>query len=428
MLRFRGFRPVAGLGGTAVAALLAAAPAAAQTVQQELDLLRSQVEMLMQRIDTLEGQLQTEREVTRQAAVEAARETAAETVQETVTEAAAVTNDRENVRLEISGRINQALLYASNGEADDFFIVDNDNSGSRIGFRGEADIDSWTTGAYLEVGFEVNTTDEIDFDDEDGPVGTEGGVEDFLDVRHAEWYVEHPDYGEFFLGFGDTATESVSEIDLSGTGVIMESDVDDTAGGLDFENGVEIDSVFSNLDGERTSRILYRTPSFYGFQAAVAGRQEDGIVPDLSVTYGGEFAEWEFAGGIGYRREEDVGDGADVVHGSASVLAPFGTNLTFAAGNSFADGDTDDAVFVYGKLGQRLDLIDLGETRFAVDVFYGEPDDDSETFSVGAGVVQVISDLSTDVYLGVRNYSLELDSGSDPDDLIAVMTGARVRF
>lgn len=441
------------LGGAVVCALaivVAMAPslskAQTQSVNQEIEALRGMVGDLLQRIEELERQQQQTQEEVEKTAQEVVK--TAEEVEKAVAEAPRVEPSRKPpVRLEISGRINQAYLFADNGNDSQSFVIDNDNSGSRFGFRGEADIGETTAGAYLELGFEVNTTDEISFGN-DGPVGDEAGESDFLDVRHAEWYLENENYGTFWLGFGNIATENVSEVDLSGTGCCFsESDVDDLAGGLEFETGQEIDTFFSNLDGNRTSRIRYDSPRFAGFQVAVAGRQEnERIEPDASINYAAEVADWrgEIAGG--WRPSQDantIDENSDTFHGSASVLAPFGLNLTAAGGVETFEDNTEDELFFFGKVGWRGKLFSIGETRVSLDYFYGEDvtnafgdaannfSDPVEAHSIGGGVVQVVSNLSTEFYIGARSYWIELPAAAnqdDPDSLIAITSGARVRF
>lgn len=417
-------------GVSAIALLGAATPAAAQSAQEELRMLRDQMQQMQQRMQELESNM----------------ETTEKEVEEVKSNAAPSVFPDKNVRLELAGRINQGILFADNGAEDRVFIVDNDNSGSRFSFTGEADYNEWTSGVYLEASFEVNTTDEISFDDQD-VVGTNAGEDDFLSLRDAEWYIENPNFGRIAIGHSDTASDGASEADLSGTGLIAESDVDDTAGGLEFssdsagfESIEEVDDFFVNLDGGRTQRIRYDTPSFAGFGVAVALRQDSEIRPDVGITYGGELAGWEAEAAAAWRPDED----SDTFHGSASVLAPFGINVTLAGGVESLDddqGNVDDPNFFFGKLGYRADFFEFGDTRFSVDYFLGHnnadfaaPDGElPEATSIGGGVVQKINPLSTELYLGVRNYDVEdLYDGAnqidDPDNLITVLSGARVRF
>jgi hypothetical protein len=36
--------------------------------------------------------------------------------------------------------------------------------------------------------------------------------------------------------------------------------------------------------------------------------------------------------------------------------------------------------------------------------------------------------VATELYLGVRNHALEVAGSADPDDIIAVLAGARIKF
>lgn len=412
--------------GVAAAALTGVAgPAAAQNAESEIRMLREQMQQMQQRLEELEKEQ---------------KETADEV--QKVSEPA-VRPDKD-VRLEVSGRINQGVLYADNGEEDDFFVVDNDNSGSRFGFNGEADFGEWTTGTEIVVGVEVNSTDEIKFgEDDDAP--NQFGEEDLGDIRQANWYIENPNFGFFSIGQGDEAGEDASEADLSGTGLIAASDVDDTAGGLEYpilpgSDDDEIDDFFVNLDGGRTARVFYETPSFAGFAVRGSLSDRDGLEPAVGLNYGAEIGGYEVEAAAAWRTNE--ADDSDTFHGSAAVLAPFGINVSFGAGTQdIDDSDVDEPNFFYGKLGYRNDFFSFGDTRFSIDYFLGHnndtfasPDGDlPEATSIGGGVVQKINPLSTELYFGVRTYDVEdIYVGGvqqdDPDNLIAVLSGARIRF
>ncbi|MEO0763603.1 MAG: hypothetical protein AAFZ09_17650, partial [Pseudomonadota bacterium] len=323
---------------------------------------------------------------------------------------------RDNVDLQVYGHINQAFRFASNSNESRFDIVDNDNSGSRLGFRGRYRDGKLSAGVRAEVGFEVNTTDEIGFDTE-AVIGSDAGDEDFLTLRHADTFLGHADYGTISIGFGPTATEGVSETDLSGTTLIAESDVDDIGGELEFGNdevailgdGFEVDDFFSNLDGSRTSRIGYASPRFNGIQGLVSARLDDDdagtarIFPDVSVNYEGAFDFAEVEAQAGYRRETE----SNVFIASTSGITGGGTSLTLGGGLEFFDGDNGDPTenFVYAKLGQKLKLFEIGGTAMSIDFFRGEDnsqmstlsDDQTEAISIGGGVVQQIKPLGAEV-------------------------------
>lgn len=404
------WRRVASAAVAAIAVSTMTVPAAGQTSQQETDELRKELEAVKRRVEELEGGKAGD---------------------------ARVSPSRKRVRLEIGGHVNRAYLYADNGTEGDSFFVDNDNSGTRFWLRGETDAGNWTAGSSLAINFESNSTDDISFGDTEPVI--EDSADGLLSLREAEVYFKNKRIGSFYLGHGSEAANGAMEVDLSGTTLIAESDVDDTAGGLEFDNGTELDQYFRNLDGGRTSRVAYRTPRVGGFKAAVALRQENGVQPDFGLTYAGEFSGWELEAAVGFRTEDEPGaaDDSNVITSSASLLAPFGLNLTIGASSQDFDDDVAhaDQNATYLKLGYRAKFFDAGETRFSVDYFTGDSDRDSVagdptgTESIGGGVVQVVKNLSTELYIGARVYSIDLPGVVvDPDDLTAFITGARVRF
>ncbi|MDH3231374.1 MAG: hypothetical protein OEN55_16405 [Alphaproteobacteria bacterium] len=120
------------------------------------------------------------------------------------------------------------------------------------------------------------------------------------------------------------------------------------------------------------------------------------------------------------------------VNGSASILHDSGFNLTAAAGQRTIDDPLvplrEDPFFWYAKVGYILKR-DNGSTAFAID--FAQADDveaDGDEFTtVGAAVVQKYDSIGTEIYLGVRNHTLE-NTPFNPDDIIAVLAGARVKF
>ena len=164
---------------------------------------------------------------------------------------------RKDIALKLSGQVNRAVLYADNGEVDDTFFVDNDNSSTRLRVRAVGDVTcDFKVGAQIEVQFESNSSAAIRFD-QSGDAGPNNFTERKLEV----WF-DSEMWGRLWLGQGDTASNGTSEVDLSGTSVIAYSAVEDFAGGLEFENGQRIGAAFSNYDGlSRDDRVRYDTPT-----------------------------------------------------------------------------------------------------------------------------------------------------------------------
>ncbi|MEE8270488.1 MAG: hypothetical protein V3R98_01985 [Alphaproteobacteria bacterium] len=391
-------------GVAAVAVATGAAPAGAQEIEE----LRRQIEALMQRVEQLEAQQRSGRAQPAGAAD------------------ALVESGNDSIRLTLSGQVNRGVLFADNGADSEVFHVDNDNSSTRVRMIGEGDLDDdITVGTQIEVQFESNSSAAISFDQD-----SSAGPNNFTE-RKLELYVDSDRAGRLWLGQGDTASNSTSEVDLSGTAVVAHSAIGEMAGGLAFDlvrggDSVRIKDAFSNFDGlSRDDRLRYDTPNLGGFTAS-ASAIETGTW-DAAVRFSGDIAGTRAVAAVAYADA----NGFDQVNGSASVLLPSGFNVTAAAGTRDLDAaGRDDPVFYYVKLGQRLDLFDIGGTALAVDFTQVEDlDADGDEFtSYGVFFVQNIDPVATELYLGVRNHELSVAGLADPDDVFAVLAGARIKF
>ena len=392
---------VAAIGLTGISA-----PASAQSLEE----LRRQVEILSQRIEQLENQ---------QRAAQAAPAPASAPAATAGTEGV-VESGNENIRLTLSGQVNRGVLFADNGSDSEVFHVDNDNSSTRFRFVGEGDLNNdITVGSQIELEFESNSSGDISFNQSDA-------ADAEISERKLELYFDSDRFGRLWVGQGDTASNSTSEVDLSGTTVVAYSSISDMAGGLEFENGTQIKDAFSNFDGlSRDDRLRYDTPNFGGFTVSASSVESDDW--DGAVRFSGEISGVRTAAAIAYAESNTFSQ----VNGSASVLLQSGLSFTAAAGTRDLDNRSgDDPIFYYGKIGQNLDLFDIGQTALSVD--FAKTDDldaDGDEFtSYGAFVVQNLDPVATELYLGVRNHALEVSGSSDPDDLIAVLAGARIKF
>ena len=351
----------------------------------------------------------------------------------------------KEIALKISGQVNRAFLYAENGQVDDFFFVDNDNSSTRLRFRAIGDVTcDFKVGAQIEVQFESNTSSGVRFDQS----GQGGATNNNFTERKLEVWFDSKTWGRLWLGQGDTASNGTSEVDLSKTGVIAYSGIADLAGGLEFENGVRIRNVFSNFDGlSRTDRVRYDTPTFGGFKLSTSITDDEEW--DIALRFAQKFNGHKFAAAIAYA-DGDRAQGFccdSQVSGSASILFSNGFNLTFAAAmrndNGVGAAQRDPRLY-YGKAGWIFDLIEWGYTAIAFDVAYNEDvrAQGDEAWAYGGFIVQKIDNVGTELYAGVRIHELDHNAPvgpvagtnftaittADPDNVVAFMTGARVKF
>ena len=404
-----------------------------EQLQKQSEQLKSQSEVLdslQQQVNDLsrtasEAQSQaSEAKTTAQQAIDTAKK--AETVAQA--DKKVVTSGQERIKVAISGQINRMINVADDGDETKVYHVDNDNSSSRIRFVGTGQVsEDFIIGTNLEVELQSNDSSNVTQIDE-----SEGSAS-FKD-RRAEVFFKSEALGMISIGQGWTASDSTSEVDLSGASVIAYSSVADLAGGLFFFDndadaltGTQVKDVFSNLDGlGRKDRLRYDTPEFYGFMASASAIEDQ--QSDVALRWGAEVAGFQAGAAVAYSDPK----GSDYrINGSASAIhLDTGLNLTFAAGMDDPDeGDRDDGTFWYLKGGWLADHFDFGKTALVVD--YTETADIStdgdDGQSYGFFVVQYLEDYGTEFYAGVRVYDLD-SSDLDTDEIIVGNIGTRVKF
>ncbi len=388
---------------------------------QSAEELQQQIELLQRRLEQVQQQLEELRRQQRETG-ERVRE-----VVERPTAPGLARSGNEKVQLTVSGQVNRAVLFTDDGDRQDAFFVDNDNSSTRMRLVGKVRAsEEFTVGTLFEVEFQSNPSNLVNQDNERGV-----GSGDF-DERHLDLFFEHARFGKLSLGQGDTASNGASEVDLSGTSVIGYSSVNDMAGGILFvdddtgRTAISVGDAFSNMDGlSRDDRIRYDTPSFAGFTASASAVADERW--DVALRYNRRYGETKVAAALAY---SDAPGARERIDGSVSVLFGNGFNLTAAAGRDDPDqAGRDDSSFVYGKIGYLMEMFEIGRTALAVDLYAGEDigADGDDSLSVGAFAVQNVDAIATQLYLGYRYYELDRD-GLDLDPVNALMTGARVKF
>ena len=345
---------------------------------------------------------------------------------------AVVRSRNDKVSLQIYGQVNRAALYANDGDEDNWFFVDNDNSSTRIGLLGSTNaIDGFSIGTRFEVEFQSNPSNEVSQEDKNG-VGDNN-----FKRRHFDIFLKSERFGKLSLGRGDTASNNTAEVDLSGTDVVGYSSIADMAGGqLFFDNDTDtlsnttIGDVFNNFDGlSRDDRLRYDTPNFYGFFAS--GSVVSGDAADVALFYSAKLGDFKLAAAAAYSDPAGTSNSVDdSIDGSISVLHSSGFNLTFAGGTrDYKVSGRDDGTFYYGKLGYQRKFFSIGTTAMSVD--YGRNDDveqdGDEANTVGFQFVQNIDQWATEYFLGYRYHNLDRDN-TDFKDINALMTGLRVKF
>ena len=399
-------------------ALLLFAPIAASA--DELSDLKTQIETLMNRVEDLE-----------------AKQVAAAPKM--------VTSGKSGVKLTLSGQVSRVSFIADDGTESNNFHSDNANSSTRWRLAGTAKVtDDFTIGTLIEQDIgQTNNSSKVN-------INQETSVSDVaFDNRHLTLFFDSKQMGRLWLGKGNTSSNSITQIDLSGTSVIEYSGLASIGGGLGFrtEGAVAPDGpkvsggsdalgggAYSQFDGlSRRNRIQYDTPTVGGFKAGFSFVQGDAW--DASLRYAADYPDvgLKISAGLAYwnygARTKIAEDGFG---GSFSALHSSGLNLTVSSGTFDREADAAtiaDPVGFFIKPGYQLDLFPFGKT--AVSGHYGLTDDlqaqGDEFTSWGFAAVQKIDIASTELFAFFRQYNLDRP-GADFETIDLGGVGARVKF
>lgn len=284
-------------------------------------------------------------------------------LEERVAELEATTARKGNrrVSLTVYGQINEGILWWDDGDETNAYVVTNENSRSRFGFRGDARISpEWSAGYLLEVGVRIANSGQVNQFVDDNTSSTAS-----LDLRHSAWYIDSNRLGRIWVGHTNMATEGITEINLSNAGIIAAPDVVNFSGGffLRREDGRllaasplsaglrwrDITSQFlgSNPgDGTRANLVRYVSPTFSGFTFSASWGEDD--FWDVALRYANEFNGVRVAAGIGYQEWTD-GNAVTVLPNAAGVVVPTTTGSQGNPGCANLHWTTDPIVFGVGS-------------------------------------------------------------------------------
>jgi hypothetical protein len=265
-----------------------------------------------------------------------------------------------------------------------------------------------------------NSSDQVKMSDESdlGPIN--------FNERHMDIWIQK--WGTLRLGQGDTASNGTSEVDLSGTDVATYSSVSDIGGSFVFEGTTtSVGDSRSNFDGlSRKDRVRYDTPRWAGFFAS--GSMEGNSEYDVAARYAGDFGWARFAaaaGWAGYGNSSDSEDGTRDGNFSSSASMLFKNGLNFTASYARRKQDDKDPWNLFGKVGYKFLEKHAASIQYSRTESKSAPDDKGDTFGIGYVFTPW---QSVEFYGTYYLHMLDLDQGSDPDDINIVMIGARVKF
>lgn len=330
-------------------------------------------------------------------------------LEERIAELEATTARKGNtkVSLEVSGHVNEAILFWDDGAESNAYIVTNDNERTRFRFKGKAKIDAnWEAGYQLEVGVRAANSKRFTQLDSSGS-GTDVG----FDLRDSYWYVKSKSLGRFSLGLQATATDKITESNLTQTSSFAKySDVEDTGLGLILRSAANGGLTNSGItwrrligdagdqpgEGERRfNAVKYVSPEVSGFVVSAAWGQDD--YWDVALNYAGTHAGFKIAAGIGYGEITDGGQTQTVCAaqaGAGDTAASSDTNCR-QFGGSVSVLHEATGLFVNFGAGQKTDDVIADTVRFG-----GTGADDGQRFwAVQGGIEKAFFDLGkTTVY------------------------------
>ena len=377
-------------------------------------------------------------------------------------EATTARKGNRKVSLKIYGHVNQALLIWDDGEESDAYIVDNDHSSTRIGFKGKAKINSdWSAGYKIELQFESSSSASVTATNDDA---------DNLDIRKSFMYVKSKQLGKISWGLNSVATDDVTHDAFKHVGLTNHARPDfHYVRQFNFRNadgtqnalarvGELCGAAHSDSDacfdiGSRRNSIRYDTPTFAGFKLSAAWGEDD--FWDVALRYKGKFDQFKVAASIGYSEwdpdpkntggEEDNANGEESFAGSASIMhTPTGifvngsyrnTEVTF--GNQEFESDSYyiqagiqqkwnslGKTTIYGEYANSEDGLLTSANNFNAATLTG-----SELERWGIGITQNIDAAAMQLYVVYQHHEAEIDgSGADLQDIDNVVIGGTIKF
>ena len=373
-------------------------------------------------------------------------------------EATTVRKGNRKVSVTLYGHVNTALLWWDNGVDNDIYVVDNNQSYSRVGVKGSAKAGSLTYGFHQQVRWRTANSSSVHEGDDDAGEG--------IAVELSHLYIKGG-FGKVTLGKTAMPMAGITEVDLSGTKVVA------TARGGRWNNSFSVmtsagatagtwGGVYVNRQGHmgntRRHGLRYDSPKIAGFVLSAAWGEDD--MWGVALRFAQAFGDIKVAAGIGYRQHIAYdantvnGDPEDCTSiagrdrtctffaGSGAILhTPTGLNVHFATGTQDLDNaGVDDGSFYYIKGGITQNFFGPGKTALYGEYYSGRLENntvtvtgvgdvfaDSKVNFWGLGLVQNIDAAATELYVGYRNYGLSHGT-TNFNDMSMVMGGMRIKF
>jgi predicted porin len=370
-----------------------------------------------------------------------------------------VVASQKKVKVTLYGQIAKVFGVVGDGETETFKVGENGNTATRMGLDGRGKMtNDISVRTRLEFGVQSgNTGGGSQF------VNQEGAASRFT-VRHLDLILSSKKFGAIWIGRGDTASNGTAE--ASTLGAIDTGRLGGTTASLigsyrvlnENENLATRDlgsvgSFFNNFDGaDRSNRIRYDTPTFFGFRAGASFIDKHNF--DTALWYNGKIAGTTVKGAVGFchtRGGQSAGGGScfgngttitavTQVDGSVSVLTPIGLGGAFSAGHQrralSGAGHTNinsTAYNIVPSIYYTMKATEVGATTIEYAFQYCESCSTSFKDSEGIGhslmLMQQVDSVGGDYFVTFRYFDIDTGvAGQDADGLWFFGGGFRQRF
>ena len=324
------------------------------------------------------------------------------------------------VDVSVSGHVNRMIRYADDGHDSEIQHLDSGASLSRWRMTAEGELDGgMMAGATVESAFVSNGAGT--------PLDSGAGGKDSTSLRHSYLWLSG-NFGKLSLGHTSPAGTGSMWASHSGAWMGTEYSTTENASGvllrtsggsgapLPSGKDASLYAAFRSVATSRSDVLRYDTPSIgpvsmgVSIDGADMWAVEGSLGTDMggvSVTGGALFAEanaddkmFGISGGVAF------GNGT-------SVNAAYGTN------DSFDDDHSDAYINLSHSWGNTSVAIDYRSVDNATPGMEGQ--------SIGLGFNQSMGN-GVDVYAGYHNYSIDMDDGTDVEDVDVFHIGSRVKF
>lgn len=405
-------------------------------------------------------------------------------------EASTAAKGGSNLNLTLYGHVNQAVMAWDDGYERNAYLVTNDASRTRFGFRGKSEFSADLSAIFLiEIGVRSVNSKRSD------QISTLSGI----DVRRAWWGATSKSIGTIQLGRAVTSLEEVTEANLAGTQRGGKySDVEDSGLGLRLRSKSSpslSDVAWRRLikhtgnqpgEGDAQSGIRYISPTVAGFFASVSWGADD--MWDASVEYLGDISDFKVEARLGYGQSKDSSDAPSIdcvatnianapndadcqtLGGSLSIMhRPTGLygnvaggwfedrNVKYAPIFAGIDAEAESSFFAF-EAGIQRQWFEIGPTTVfgqayrmdgganarltvpagdAINSIGADAAISSSTVKMwSAGITQDITSADAKLYLFYRHYNAnvvlagasQIQESEPLEDLRILMGGALIRF